>query len=60
MKKFKITFEHEVIMTYEAEIEAEDKLEATKLFDEDPFKYVKGEAIDEQGNSIDIIGIEKI
>lgn len=57
MKKFTVTYEHEVTITYEATVEAENEKEAeSKLLDLD---IISEYEVDRKGYTIKVLEIEE-
>lgn len=58
MAKFSVTYDHEVVITYEAIVEADSQEEAeAKLHD---FDFISEEEVDRQGMTVNITNVESI
>jgi thioester reductase-like protein len=58
MAKFKVTYEHEVVITYEAIVEADSEQEARAKLEED-MDFISEEEIDHQGVSVTVTDVEE-
>jgi thioester reductase-like protein len=58
MAKFKVTYDHEVVITYEAIVEADSEAEARQKL-EDSMDFISEEEIEHQGISVTVTDVEE-
>lgn len=60
MPKFKVTYEHEIVRTYEVTIEADSVEDAQNKVDYLEFDTDEEELVDEEGLRINVTDIEEV
>lgn len=58
--KYQIIFDHEIIKTYVAYVDAESEEEAIEKFEDDPFNFTTEDTAEEQGIDIVMTSITEI